>query len=454
MKRIFHVALVAVVRLLSLTACAAALCAPAHAATVPQTSYADYIFHRPLLTNNIRGVVMGWPPAYRVIRSEDIDWLLEARNERRAIQAGTTNVNDKAVRSTVRRSDFDLGTFWNGWPRSDEGWLDGSVELTTARVPFSHWGRVTTNVWTYEDTASVTNRTGNYYQEIESVSNGFSVITMPLTNGLQSVFTNRWSWYYRDKETTIVTTTNVHEWTFLDWCQSDPSAPFPGNMVSPRLNWEENLIEFPTASAVSNAYQDLRSTSRLADINYLETNRCVSIYSAQSNGVLSQPLTNANHSLSYLLYVFSSTNGQFYGGSEMAHCTPFVAHVPTRFKSYFNTIGGLQRVELEAAYAPVSLSYYFRDRFNRAPSEDVTTNVIIRLTSATIDASGDTMHVHVPYNARQLCSLAATAVDLPPIPSDGVMYRPDNGETFQWECQSLGFVFIYRISPSVKLPDW
>lgn len=444
MKRILHIAILAVSPALT----------PAHAVTVTPATAADYIFHRPVLTNNIRGVVMGWPPAYRVIRSEDVDWILEAWEERAAIRSGSTNRNNRAVGATVKRDDLaDISTFWNGWPREDEGWLDGSVELATARVPFSHWGQVTTNIWLYEDTASITNIPETYYDIGVSKSNGFTVITMPLTNGTLSVFTNRWTWEYADKEKVFVTATNIHTWTHLDWCQADPSAPFPGNMDAPRLNWSGSLIEFPTVSAVSNAYQNLRSTSRLADIDCLETNHCATIYSTQRNGVLSRPITNANQTLSYYLSLYASTNGQSYSGTETAQHTPYVAHVPTRFKSYINTIGGSQRVELEAAYAPVSLDYYFRDGFHRSPTESVMTNVMIRISDATLDMSGDTIYVHVPYNARQLCTLAATAVDLPPVPSDGVMHRPDDGETFEWECKSLGFVFIYRISPSVKLPD-
>lgn len=446
--------ILAVVRLLSIIACAAALRTPAIAATVTPASAADYIFHRPVLTNNIRGVVMGWPPAYRVIRSEDVDWILEAWEERVAIRAGSTNRNNRAVGAIVKRNDLaDITTFWNGWPREDAGWLDGSVELATARVPFPHYGRVTTNIWTYEDSASVTNIPETYFDIGVSKSNGFQVITMPLANGLQSVFTNRWTWEYKDKAMVLVTATNIHTWTHLDWCQADPSGPFPGNMDAPRLNWAESRIYFPTVSAVSNAYQNLRSTSRLADVGFLETNSCLTLRTTQSNGVPGRPATNSTPVLSYFLHLYAATNGQNYSGTEEVNLTPYTAHVPTRFKSYLNTIGGKQRIALEAAYAPVGLEYFYRNGFSHS-TETVTTNVLIRLSGATLDTSGDTMHVHVPYNSKQLCSLAATAVALPPPPPDGVMNRPADGETYEWSCNRLGFVFIYRITPSVKLPDW
>ena len=58
------------------------------AATVPQNSAEKYYFSRPNLPSNIVGVVMGDPPAYNLPRSEDVAWLREAWCERAAMVAG------------------------------------------------------------------------------------------------------------------------------------------------------------------------------------------------------------------------------------------------------------------------------------------------------------------------------------------------------------------------------
>jgi len=64
------------------------LLAAAMAETVPQDSPEKYYFTTPLHPGGIKGIVMGDPPAYRVMRSEDIDWLREAAAERAALLNG------------------------------------------------------------------------------------------------------------------------------------------------------------------------------------------------------------------------------------------------------------------------------------------------------------------------------------------------------------------------------
>ena len=445
-------AILAVVRLLSF---------PAQAATVPQTSASAYIFHRPLLTNNIRGVVMGWPPAYRVIRSEDLDWLWEAANERMSSAFGSTNWSDSTVGARVRENDFSaLPTFWNGVTQNSsdlydrDGWLDGDVALTDLRAfPAT---LVTTNVWTYPDSASVTNRYDSIWDNATSISNGFSVITMPLTNGTTSVFTNSWKWNYLTTNETRIAVTNTHVWTPLDWSQDDVSGPFPGNTNAPYRTWDTTRVPFPTVNAISNAYRALKSTVRLADWGYDATNSNVRIEYFQSDGVDDRPRTNAMQYLDYSLAVSATSNGLHYSGMEYRHVTPLTVHVPTRFKSYLNTLGGARRVELKAAYAHADLYYWYRNVFNRGQDISIHTNILIRLYDATLDTSGETMHVHAPYNAKELGSVAGVlATDVvPPIPSEGHMYRPYAGESHTWQFTKYGFLCIYRITPATRLPDW
>ena len=82
-----------------------------HAVNVTQSSAADYIFTIPTLTNHIRGVVVDVDSAnaYRVIRSEDADWVREALAERNAILAGSVNATSNNVGPIVRRGDIPNG---------------------------------------------------------------------------------------------------------------------------------------------------------------------------------------------------------------------------------------------------------------------------------------------------------------------------------------------------------
>ena len=412
-----------------------------------------YIFHKPLLTNGIRGVVMGWPPAYRVIRGEDLDWVYEAWREREAIKNGTTNGNIAPVGAVVKRSDVvRLGTFWNGWPRDDYGWLDGDAELTTHRIPHPS-DKVTTNVYAYAETASITN--GGYYYE--SYTNGNSVITMPMTNGTTSVFSNRWSWAYYDPAQVTLEATNVHNWTILDWCQADATLPFPGNTNAPRKAWAEATgHRFPTVNAISNFYQNLQSTVRLADvfessITYSNAPAALSIEGV--NGTIRSTTTQAYTRATYYLSASTHTNGQWSSANESTHVTPAKIYVPTRFRSYLNALGGAQRVELEAAFVDAHFYYYFNDLFSGTRTI-VETNVLMRVLSEPLVASGERMYVPIPWNAKTICEQAAIGAGVDPPSGDGAAFTPGAGKSYAWYIYSFGFVFIYKITPSVKLSNW
>ena len=65
----------------------------AQAATNPLGANADgYLFSVPVCTNRLEGVVMGYPPAYRTLRIEDMDYLAEAARERASVLAYTIAV--------------------------------------------------------------------------------------------------------------------------------------------------------------------------------------------------------------------------------------------------------------------------------------------------------------------------------------------------------------------------
>ena len=60
-------------------------------ATVPQDSPDKYYFSVPKSPGRIKGVVIGDPPAYHAMRSEDLDWLNEAACERMALMTGAAD---------------------------------------------------------------------------------------------------------------------------------------------------------------------------------------------------------------------------------------------------------------------------------------------------------------------------------------------------------------------------
>ncbi len=434
--------------------CAAALAigAALRAANVFPDSAAGYHFIRPALTNGIRGVVMGWPPEYRVIRSEDVDWVSEATAERVAIMAGTSNrLRRVGVGPVVRRSDMALQSFWNGWPRDDTGWLDGSVELTTVRVPHPA-AKTTTNVYTYADTASLTN--GGYYAE--TTTNSLSAIEMPLTNGTVSVYSNRWSWTYADRNTVVVSVTNVHRWTLLDWCQADFSSPFGGNTNAPfpgKVGWNDR---FPTAAAFSNEYQNLRSTTRLADVGVnVWSNAPSAVFIEGYDGAVRSTSTSDFARVAYGLSAETYTNAPnpTTRSWERTHVTPATLYVQTRFASGLNTIGNAQRVVLEAAFAELSF-YYTHTDSERNTREHFSTNVLLRVLADPLDSSGGRMYAPIPFDARSLCAQASIAAGVDPPDPAGAKFRPPRGQYYNWDVSVDSFVLIYRITPAAKFRDW
>lgn len=234
----------------------------AFAASVPQTSADKYYFTVPLHPGGIQGTVMGDPPAYRAMRSEDISWLNEAAAERRALMTGT-----------LPYPRINLVPEFGQWPMSAtngfRGWttavfyengasktnivaryayktndLSGSVmqiqkgpAVNTGIIPYANRGQAggrdyivltglgiqpeklisdskvkdVTRGWpsvTNVTTLTVTNWTGRYMENgqwRESVRANVSYITMPMTNGAVSVYTNSWTEILPHVETAHIT---------------------------------------------------------------------------------------------------------------------------------------------------------------------------------------------------------------------------------------------------------
>ena len=422
-----------------LALCGTAVPASAWGANVAPSSAAGYLFHKPSLTNNIRGVVMGWPPTYRVIRSEDLDWIREAWNERACIMGGTTNIPSRNLNycstnilfnspAIVHRDDAWFGTFRNdrSTQGSDVGWLDGNATLLEGARQIEP-DKVTTN---YVTETVYTN----------AVTNALSTITMPMTNGVLSVYTNEWN-----SERSVMTTQRVakrHVWTALDWCQPDGSGPFPGNMDAPP---DFGTPVWPALSIISNAYRNLRSTVRLADVEADAMNAGICVTQSRVNEEIFDPVMQSYTTRAYELSAEADLNG--YGFASESRPVTVELQIPTRFQSALNQLGGKQRIAVEAVFVRVSFSYL------SSAGGYVNTSVMVSLPGGSLDTSGQTACVLVQYDAMSVCSLAASAAGAPGVPSAGVRYRPSNGTSQHWYSSADKFVIIYRITPSVRLPD-
>ena len=419
--------------------------------TVPQSSAADYVFIRPHLTNHIQGVIADASSpsnTYRVIRSEDVDWLLEAFAERQCIMGGSTNGTVYGVGHRVEAGNIPSGSFWNGPMRGSDGtWLDPDTSLLSGMRLYGV-GKAITNVVV---TPVYTN----------AVTNAISVVTMPMTNGTVSVFTNRWTAYssekmlYRDE-----TTTNVFYCTALDYCIPDSAEYFPGLTNVPMNSiWYGRIARMPRISEISNAWAALRATKRLADVGVRQTNAVsgieVSKY-AFRDGPSFPPSTNAVYNVrGYMLSAHTDTNG-YWHATERRPVDGYSAILVTRFDNSLVLAGGVQRVALQAAYASCEISYWSYD-YHRDPDlqlvQKIFTNAMVRI-DGEMKFDGEKATVKLAPDMKALCSAVTAAAGGPGVPDAGVDHKPSAGYGQTWDLRVDTYVLIYSITPSVKLPDW
>lgn len=405
---------------------------------VPQQTVSDYIFTAPILTNNIQGKVIDPAEPYGVIRSEDVDWIHEALAERSSLLAG-----DFVPRRPGTGERINVANSWIapiGWVDSPDAWLDADASLLSG-------GRLATYT-VIPDFTNIVNRS----TYTNAVTNAFSVITMSITNGTVSVWTNKWSaGIFLPCAETV---TNVHEWTPLDLCHGIDGVPFPMYTNTPRLAYGtlgRAFLRIPSAQSISNAYAILQGTKRLADAETWPTNTIYNL--SESASKYSSYSATTNYGLGSIIFKQTSscdTNG-FWNGF-VQRTIPFDADIKTRFKSALVTTGGAMRVSANAAYAYGST--YFR-RTNRDVTELLTqTNFIVRLASPTLDTSGTQAVVRAHVDTKSICSSVAAMAGMTAPPDSGVEFVPDLGFSFQWDISLESFILIYTISPTVKLPSW
>ncbi len=384
------------------------------AVDVPQTSAADYIFSTPRLTNHIHGVLIDATNSYGVIRSEDIDWIIEALSERQSLVFGRIG-NLTGVGPVVRRLDMPDVSMRGAW-------LDGDAPLLSG-IRFYRSGQVFTNISTQ---ATYTN----------GVTNAFSVITMPLTNGTVSVFTNSWSiggtsyqaggWRFP----ATITVTNVYTCNNVDYCHGVEGVPFPErtNAAPSKLEWLTGMLcHIPSAKYVTSVRESLRDTVRLADDTGYFTNNAPYIIDEFADGGY---YTDYNVDVGYNFDLDSH---------EFRRNPASTAYIPTRFDSSLAT----NRVAIEALYAYGTFSYSdVGNNFNNS--------FMMRLSTPILDLSTEKAVCRIFLDPHAICSACASAAGVPEPPSS----LNSGIGTQAWHSNVESFVVFYRITPSVRLPSW
>ena len=488
------------------------------AASVTPSAATNYIFTTPLFPDSIRGEVMGDPPAYYDPRGEDVDWMFEAFEERLALlngqmrslephlepsfgewglnntnlfyrfatavdASGATNIVvgyslvTNAIRFALAQQDvktlyYSLPVnstlrYGLGYDTGENGYrsryIDGDVPLSDGpRVAYDTGNAPLFTNATY--TLSYTN----------VVVTNVTTISMPMTDGTTSVFTNMWIATMELQATNSVT--NVVEACPLDYCHAS-DGPFPGFTNAPAFRAS---ILRPTRDGVTaQMYGELRAAVRLSDTE-TPTNsaKCVH-YSrnkySDAGGITVSTSINTN-SQTTAEYSVSGTSDYTYEWDEEEQdydlyygyyvtevkTLKYEAVAPTRFNSDLVTTGGTDRVEIEAAYAVVDFSYEKAHLEGEVTSShfvtDVSTDKIvvvpIEKNAFTFDTSQKKALARVQIDAMVLCGVAAAAADAPSPPEDAEVYEPPTDEYHKWSAECSSVVLIYKVKPSSKFVDW
>ncbi len=504
---------------------------PVGAASVFPAAATNYIFTTPYRPAHVRGTVMGSPPAYYIPRSEDWDWLVEAVRERLALSAsgfsppynfgantvlrpvfgrwdlsetnrfyrwataidaaGVTNVvigynlvtNAPTSADSPRQyyvphwgteppsivpgkggsgiSPDVAGDFYNPTASTDYRWgyLDPDATLITAARAFNALPPAYTNIYKVA-----------YYTDMdpETVTNGFSTIEMPMTNGTVSVHTNKWRAY--KNELRYYTVTAVVARTALDYCHVGDGA-FPGFTNAPPLP----SATYSVPAALSNSYVALRGATRLADWdNHIyPTNSSAFVEEYYYMGERYSCHTNSlsHYSGRYAiggsnkkeLWDYDENHNPVYEWILRTHVTrydPMTQEVaaPTRFHSDLVTTGGVRRVTVEAAFAVVEFSYT-RDVIvddETTPAADIRKDVVVPIGTSRplVTNDGEPAYWESTVDARGLLEAAAAASGAPAPPQDAESFVPAQGTSVEWNARWAYFILIYRTHPTSKFADW
>lgn len=475
MKRHRHTALLAVVRLLFSAACA-------HAATVTPAAATNYLFTTPLRPAHIRGLVMGVPPAYYVPRSEDWDWLAEACAERNALAsvwvtnswstalvpefgswgvaetnrfykwvtavdaAGVTNV--VVGYSLVTNSPPSEGAGAHVYDKStpslfaEDYWLDGEVPLLSG----SRGVRGDAN------SHSHTNVT--YSQSYSNVvTNAFSTITIPMTNGTVSVHTNAWTANVTVPGE-IHAITNVYHAELVDFCLADSPRRFPRAFDGvPELPGRPYASFLPVQDVLSNYYARLRLTVRMSEPAIEVSSGGVRFY---DETYYSDGEYYAHDGVFRDYFRFERS----YDGIDRTinyrrYAKSYDAVLTTSLPSALVTLGGTERVTIEAAFRVADVTYRQSDNGNYT---NFTVTVFRRVSfpeHLTVTGTYATVSIRDDVLAQVTADINAAGYGIPNLPAFNETLPP--GQFFS-EYYYYGrwprYLLIYRIHPTSKFTDW
>lgn len=285
------------------------------AADVPQRTVDDYYFSRPIHTN-LTGTIMGYPPAYDVMRYEDIAWLREAACERAALigrsratlPAATEHVLEYGtfpLSETNRFSRWTIAKKWNGGVLTTNVIVGQTETIVTNRAfgvdrdETTAWGidiadgldfkspeyyttystdhnvldvylspndadwrmqsitvrRDEPNYWpTFTNiTVDVVTNWSEWFGDTTQMVN---VITRPMTNGTTSIHSN--VWYESLPRVHVYTNEEVRNWHYYD-------LMFASNKVVQYGETKpERIRRIPESSQITNWYGYLSGMKRVA----------------------------------------------------------------------------------------------------------------------------------------------------------------------------------------------
>lgn len=474
-------------------------CAAAFAAAVPQKSIGDYYFTHPICTN-ITGTVIGEPPAYSTLRREDIAWLREAFAERRALLTrkwrgarrsidltptaigryplsssnafrrittakewkngvletnivvgynyvtnfgtGIDRLRDTNIGITDDLSYEQYDDFEGYLSTDDEDWLQSSQTLVGEgedKEYLGPWRLLTphTNI-----ISNVTTSYPSYYYDdnnkyVDNTTQIVEIITMQMTNGTVSAWTN--SWRMPLPRVNAFAKTNI-------WGKGEYHMLFTGREPkSYDIPEPEAFTGIPRYSTVTNWYGWLRGMRRLA--NEVDATNAIKSYRAQwAGGKLHNGYPAEYHDGDHI----EISGGRDEGSGAWGRGTWPASGVHTMdFDSGFTwqlvTTGGVNRIEAATLYVVIGGHYR---RYEDSAKYGCFAKKIGRAAQAGTPSTGGNVVFSAPLDIMSLYREAASAMGLGYFPS------MDGGDDCRYFYMYIEYYLVFDIAPWASLPGW
>lgn len=475
-------------------------CAAAFAAAVPQKSIGDYYFSRPICTNVTGTVIGEPPAYSTLRREDiawlreafaERRALLTRkwRGARRSIDLTPTAIgryplsSSNAFRRITTAKEWKNGVletnivvgynyvtnFGTGIDRlrdthlgitddlsyeqyqdfdsylstDDADWLQSSQTVVCEGKDYyvafaDRWGLSTphTNIIT-----NVTTSYPSYYYDdnneyVDNTTQHVEIITMPMTNGTVSAWTN--SWRVPLPRVEAQATTNVLSGDYHDMLFTG-REPKTYDIAEP-----EAFAGIPRYSTVTNWYGWLRGMRRLA--NEVDATNEIKSYRGQwAGGKFHNGYPSEYHDGDYI----EISGGRDEGSGAWGHGTWPASGVHTMdFDSGFTwqlvTTGGVNRIEAATLYVVIGEVYGYRD----GAKYGSFAKKIGRAAQAETPSTGGNVVFSAPLDVMSLYREAASAMGLGYFPS---MDGSDDCEYFH---SFIKYYLVFDIAPWASLPDW